>query len=81
MTNERLTLEEMAQHFPDEWLLIVDCEFSENAEFSRDALLSTAKTVRIFTLSRETIAAAERRAIRAKCLKVWGTYCNGTHHF
>ena len=32
MTNERLTFEEMKQHFPDEWLLIVDCEFSDNAE-------------------------------------------------
>ena len=32
MTNERLTLEEMAQHFPDEWLFIVDCEFNENTE-------------------------------------------------
>ena len=32
MTNERLTLEEMARHFPDEWLFIVDCEFSDNAE-------------------------------------------------
>ncbi len=32
MTNERLTLEEMEQKYPDEWLLIVDCEISENTE-------------------------------------------------
>jgi hypothetical protein len=32
MTNERLTLQEMEHKYPDEWLLIVDCELSENTE-------------------------------------------------
>ena len=32
MTNKRLTLGEMEMHFPDKWLLIVDCELSENTE-------------------------------------------------
>ena len=32
MTNERLTLQEMEQKYPDEWLFIVDCEISENTE-------------------------------------------------
>ena len=32
MTTERLTLEEMEQKYPDEWLFIVDCEYSENTE-------------------------------------------------
>ena len=32
MSNERLTLEEMEQKYPDEWLFIVDCEHSENTE-------------------------------------------------
>ena len=32
MTNERLTLEEMELKYPDEWLFIVDCEYSENTE-------------------------------------------------
>ena len=32
MTNERLTLQEIEQKYPDAWLLIVDCEISENTE-------------------------------------------------
>ena len=32
MTNERLTLQEMEDRYPDEWLFIVDCEISENTE-------------------------------------------------
>ena len=32
MTNKRLTLQEMEQKYPDAWLLIVDCEISENTE-------------------------------------------------
>lgn len=32
MTNERLTLQEIEQKYPDEWLLIVDCEISKNTE-------------------------------------------------
>lgn len=32
MTYERLTLEEMEEKYPDEWLFIVDCEISENTE-------------------------------------------------
>ena len=32
MTNERMTLEEIEKKYPDEWLLIVDCEINENTE-------------------------------------------------
>ena len=32
MSNERLTLQKMEQKHPDAWLLIVDCEISENTE-------------------------------------------------
>ena len=32
MSNERLTLEEMEQKYPDKWLFIIHCEFSENTE-------------------------------------------------
>ena len=32
MSNERLTLEEMEQKYPDKWLFIIDCEISENTE-------------------------------------------------
>ncbi|MDE0636866.1 MAG: hypothetical protein OXI43_13595 [Candidatus Poribacteria bacterium] len=32
MSNERLTLEEMTEKYPDQWLFIIDCEISENTE-------------------------------------------------
>ena len=32
MSNERLAIQEIEQKYPDEWLLIVDCEISENTE-------------------------------------------------
>lgn len=32
MSNERMTLEDMAQKYPDEWLFIVDCEHSASTE-------------------------------------------------
>ena len=32
MPNERMTLAEMEQKYPDEWLFIVDCEIDENTE-------------------------------------------------
>ncbi|MDE0425492.1 MAG: hypothetical protein OXN25_11535 [Candidatus Poribacteria bacterium] len=39
MTSERLTLEEMEQKYPDEWLFIVDCEYSENTELLSGCVL------------------------------------------
>ena len=39
MTNERLTLEEIEQKYPDEWLFIVDCEISENTELLSGCIL------------------------------------------
>ncbi len=32
MTNERLTIEEMEQRYPNKWLFIIDCEINENTE-------------------------------------------------
>ena len=32
MKHERLTLDEMRQKYPDQWLFIVDCEHSESTE-------------------------------------------------
>ena len=32
MSNERITFEEMAKKYPDEWLFIVDCEHSTSTE-------------------------------------------------
>ncbi len=32
MSNERMTLEEMTEKYPDQWLFIIDCEHSENTE-------------------------------------------------
>ena len=39
MVNERLTLEEMEQKYPDEWLFIVDCEISKNTELLSGCVL------------------------------------------
>ena len=39
MSNERLTLEDMEQKYPDEWLFIVDCEISENTELLSGCVL------------------------------------------
>ena len=44
MTNERLTLEEMAEKYPDEWLFIVDCEHSENTELLSGRVLVHSKS-------------------------------------
>jgi hypothetical protein len=43
MTNERLTIEEMEQKYPDEWLLIVDCELSENTELLSGKVVAHSK--------------------------------------
>lgn len=32
MSNERMTLKEMTEKYPDQWLFIIDCEISENTE-------------------------------------------------
>lgn len=44
MTSERLTLEEMGQKYPDEWLFIVDCEHSENTELLSGRVLVHSKS-------------------------------------
>ena len=44
MSNERLTLEEMIQKYPDEWLFIVDCEHSENTELLSGRVLVHSKS-------------------------------------
>lgn len=54
MANERLTIKEMEQKYPDEWLFIVDCEISENIE-----LLSGI--VAVHSKSRDDIYEASRR--------------------
>ncbi len=43
MENQRLTLEEMEQRYPDEWLFIVDCEHSENTELLSGRVLVHSK--------------------------------------
>ncbi|MDE0087804.1 MAG: hypothetical protein OXU23_18925 [Candidatus Poribacteria bacterium] len=44
MANERLTIEEMEQKYPDEWLLIVDYELSENTELLSGRLVAHSKS-------------------------------------
>ncbi len=44
MTNERLTLQEIEQKYPDAWLLIVDCEISENTELLSGVVAAHSKS-------------------------------------
>lgn len=44
MSNERLTLEEMEQKYPDEWLFIIDCEISENTELLSGVVTADSKS-------------------------------------
>jgi hypothetical protein len=44
MSDERLTLEEMEQKYPDEWLFIIDCEHSENTELLSGRVLVHSKS-------------------------------------
>ena len=44
MPNERMTLEEMDQKYPNEWLFIVDCEHSENTELLSGRVLVHSKS-------------------------------------
>ena len=44
MTNERLTLEEIDQEYPDLWLLLVDCEFDENTELLSGRVVAHSKS-------------------------------------
>ena len=52
MTNERITLEEMEEKSPDEWLFIGDCEYSENTELlSRCVLVHSPSRADIYDAS------------------------------
>ena len=44
MINEHLTIEQMEQQYPDEWLLIVDYELSENTELLSGRLIAHSKS-------------------------------------
>lgn len=44
MINEHLTIEEMEKKYPDEWLLIVDYELSENTELLSGRLVAHSKS-------------------------------------
>ncbi len=44
MSNERMTIEEMVENYPDEWLFIVDCEHSENTELLSRRVLVHSKS-------------------------------------
>ena len=44
MSNERLTLKEMTEKYPDQWLFIVDCEISENTELLSGVVFAHSKS-------------------------------------
>ena len=79
MSNERLTLEEMEQKYPDEWLFIVDCEHSENTELLSGLLPLIVNPETIFMKSLGTIKAVQRYILQVNFQKVSNIYYNGTH--
>ena len=44
IAKKRLTLEEIYEKYPDEWLFIVDCEHSENTELLSGCILVHSKS-------------------------------------
>ena len=44
MSEERLTLKEMEQKYPNEWLFIIDCEHSKNTELLSGRVLIHSKS-------------------------------------
>ena len=44
MSTERMTVEEMRQKYPDEWLFIVNCEHSKNTELLSGRVLVHSKS-------------------------------------
>ena len=54
MTNGRLTLEEMEEKYPDQWLFIVDCEFIDDTEL-------VSGVVTVHSTSRADVYAASGR--------------------
>ena len=79
MENERLTLEEMEEKYPDEWLFIVDCEYSENTELLSGVSLSIVLPVLMFMMPRRVTKVVQRYIVQANYRRAWGTYCNGTY--
>lgn len=67
MTNKRLTIEEMEQKYPNEWLFIVNCEHSENTELLSGRVLVHSKSREMFMTPQRTIRAMRQYVIQAKC--------------
>ena len=44
MTNERLTIQEIEREYPNKWLLIVDCEISDNTELLSGVVVVHSKS-------------------------------------
>ena len=43
MDNELLMIEEMKQKYPDQWLLVIDCELSENTELEAGKIVEHSR--------------------------------------
>ena len=41
--SESLTVEEMKERYPDEWLLLVDCEENENTELKAGKIIAHSR--------------------------------------
>ena len=67
MKNERLTIEEMVQQYPDQWLFIVDCEQTANTEL-------ISGVVAVHSPSRDVIK-------KASSARRYATQANGDYTF
>ncbi len=76
MSKKRLTLEEMEQKYPNEWLFTVDCEHSENTELISGRVLVHSKSrADIYDASGHYTSGV----IRVNSQKGWTTCCNRTY--
>ncbi len=73
MEKERMTLEEMTEKYPDQWLFIIDCEISENTE-----LLSGI--VAVHSKSRDDVYEASGHYEGAAAIRYTGELPKGMHY-
>lgn len=76
MSNARMTLEQMTEKFPDQWLFIIDCEISENTELLSGLFLLIVNLVMIFMKYQEIMKEGQQFIIQVIYQKGCITYCN-----
>ena len=70
MTQERLTIQEMEQKYPDMWLFITHCEFNENTKL-------VAGVVSVYSKSRDEINDASSKYEGGAAIRYTGSIPEG----